>query len=195
MFASYCLLFFVIVDCHFLITFFVFCCCWCLIFGYYCFVCCVITFICMWLVALLAGAWVLTTDLVQFLIGISGLTYCGMDTLGLLALEGSHCLPSPLNLPRAPSQIFFSALLVAMQHHLDQHLASYILSGLTNGFHIGFDHRCHLQCNGHNHPSATEHPLIMQQHIEVERAKGSLVCPLSPSLAARVHVSPPGAGP
>ena len=103
-------------------------------------------------------------DLVQSLMGISRSTYHGMDTL--LALEGSHCLPAPLNLPRAPSPIVVSALLLAMQHHLDQHLASYILSGLTNGFHIGFDHRCCLRCNGRNHPSATEHPLIVQQHIE-----------------------------
>ena len=38
--------------------------------------------------------------------GISGSIYRGMDTL--LALEGSHCLPSPLNLPRAPSPIVVS---------------------------------------------------------------------------------------
>ena len=81
------------------------CCCSSLIFGYYCFVCCVITFSYMHLVALLAGVWVLTNhfcslchtelaDLVRSLMGISGLTYYGMDTL--LALEGSHCLLSPL---------------------------------------------------------------------------------------------------
>ena len=126
-------------------------------------------------------------DLVRSLMGISGSTYCGMDTL--LALEGSHCLPSPLNLPRAPSPIVVSALLLAMP---DQRLAGYILSGLTNGFHIGFDHRCRLRCNGRNHPSATEHPLIVQQHIEVERAMGSLVGPLPPFLAATVDLSPLG---
>ena len=165
-------------------------CCWSsLIFGYYCFVCCIITFSCMRLVALLAGAWVLTNnfcslgrtelaDLVQSLMGISGSTYCGMDTL--LALEGSHCLPSPPNLPRAPSPIVVSALLLAMQHHPDQRLASYILSGLTNGFHRGFDHRCRLRCNGRNHPSTTEHLLIVQQHIEIKQARGSLVGALPP---------------
>ena len=79
-----------------------------------------------------------------------------------------------------------------MQHHLDQRLAGYILCGLTNGFHICFDHRCHQWCNGHIHPSATEHPLIVQQHIKVERASGSLVGPLPPSLAATVHLSPLG---
>ena len=71
-------------------------------------------------------------------------------------------------------------------------VACYAASGLTNGFHIGFDHRCRLRCNGRNHPSATEHPLIVQQHIEVERARGSLVGPLPPSLAATVHLSPLG---
>ena len=89
-----------------------------------------------------------------------------MDTL--LALVDSHCLPSLLNLPRVPSPIVVSALLLAMQHHPDQRLAGYILSGLTNGFHIGFDHRCRLRYNGHSHPSAREHPLIVQQHIEQE---------------------------
>ena len=143
----------------------------------------------MHLVALLAGAWVLPTtelaDLVRSLMGISGLTYHGMDTL--LALEGSHCLPSPLNLPRVPSPIVVTVLLLAMQHHPDQHLAGYILSGLINCFHIGFDHRCHLWCNGCNHPSATEHPLIVQQHIEIKRARSSLVGPLPSSLAATVY--------
>ena len=71
-------------------------------------------------------------------------------------------------------------------------VACYAASGLTNGFHIGFDHRCRLRCNGRNHPSATEHPLIVQQHIEVERARGSLVGPLPPFLAATVHLSPLG---
>ena len=67
------------------------------------------------LVALLAGAWVLTNefcslgrtelaDLVRSLMGISRSTYCGMDTL--LALEGSHFLLSTLNLLRVPSPNF-----------------------------------------------------------------------------------------
>ena len=116
--------------------------------------------------------------LVRSLMGISRSTYRGMDTL--LVLERSHCLPSALNLPIAPSPIVVSALLLAMQHHPDQRLAGYILSGLINGFHIGFDHRFRLRCNGRNHPSTTEHPLIVQQHIEVERTRGSLVGPLPP---------------
>ena len=132
-------------------------------------------------------------DLVRSLMGISGSTYRGMDTL--LALEGSHCLPSPLNLPRAPSPIVVSALLLAMQHHLDQHLASYILSGLTNGFHIGFDHRCRLRCNGRNHPSATEHPLIVQQHSEVERVRGGLLPPFPPLWLLQSIVAPWGWSP
>ena len=109
-----------------------------------------------------------------------------------LGLEGSHCLLSPLNLLRAPSPIVVSALLLAMQHHLDQHLASYILSGLTNGFHIGFDHRCRLWCNGRKHPSTTEHPLIVQQHIEVKQARGSLVGALPPSWLLQSNLVPWG---
>ena len=122
--------------------------------------------------------------------GISGRTYCGMDTL--LALDNTRCRSSPINLPRAPTPVIVSALWSAMQHHPDQRLAGYILSGLTNGFRIGFDRRCRLRCNGRNHPSSTEQPLIVQQHIELEQARGSLVGPLSPSLATTVHVSPLG---
>ena len=114
-------------------------------------------------------------------------TYCGMDTL--LALDNTHCMLSPINLPRAPTPVIVSALWSAMQHHPDQRLVGYILSGLTNGFHIGFDCRCRLRCNGRNHPSSTEQPLIVQQHIELEQARG---CPLSPSLATTIHVSPLG---
>ena len=40
--------------------------------------------------------------------------------------------------------------------------------------------------------SATEYPLIVQQHIEVEWARGSLVGPLPPSLTDTVHLSPLG---
>ena len=127
-------------------------------------------------------------DLVWSLMGISGRTYHGMDTL--LALDNTCCMSSPINLPRAPTPIFVSALWSAMQHHPDQRFAGYILSGLTNGFRIGFDHRCCLQCNGRNHPYSTEQPLIVQRHIELEKARCSLVGPLSPSLAATVHVSP-----
>ena len=113
-----------------------------------------------------------------------------MDTL--LALDNTRCMSSPINLPRAPTPVIVSALWSAMQHHPDQRLAGYILSGLTNGFRIGFDRRCRLRCNGRNHPSSTEQPLIVQQHIELEQARGSLVGPLSPSLATTVHVSPLG---
>lgn len=68
-----------------------------------------------------------------------------------------------------------------MQHHLDQNLAEYILSRLTNGFCIGFDSWCHQQCNSRNLHSSTKQPLIVQQHIEVEWARVHLA-----------HISPMG---
>ena len=46
--------------------------------------------------------------------------------------------------------------------------------------------------NWRNHPSSLEHPSVVQQHIEIELERGSLVGPLPPGQAEQIQVSPLG---
>ena len=123
--------------------------------------------------------------------GITGNVY--RYTSDLLALEshhpGLHWRPP---FARAPSPIVISALRPALQLHPDQRFAAYIRQGLQTGFRIGFDRGCPLAPTQRNHPSAVQHPEVVHDHLQVEVARGSLVGPLAPSLAALVHTSPIG---
>ena len=80
--------------------------------------------------------------------------------------------------------------------HPDQQFAHYILKGIAQGFRIGFSHTSHACTRAPtNHPSANEHPDIVNKHLQAEVAKGRLVGPLDPSQFPAVQISSLGVVP
>ena len=78
----------------------------------------------------------------------------------------------------------------ALSKHPDKHFANYILSGLTQGFRIGFCHAgARLQQVGRNMPC--NQPQIVSDYLQTELKANRLVV-LSPqqASAARIHCSP-----
>ncbi len=110
----------------------------------------------------------------------------------LFTLEGHHP-PSPVvEWPRGPTPIIAQAFTHYTCHHPDQRFAQYILKGISQGFHIGFDKGCRLKQNWRNHPSSLENPVVVTSHIKTEVERGCLVGPLPPFQVSQVHVSPLG---
>ena len=95
--------------------------------------------------------------------------------------------------PAFPSPIRIEHLRPYLDSYPDQHLASYITTGLTHGFCIGYhDSRDGLHSQGLNHPSAQANPNVVDERIQAKFPAGKLLVPLSPQEAALVHTSPLG---
>ena len=109
----------------------------------------------------------------------------------LLGLKAHRAHQTIVSFRREPT-IVVSALLTFMQQHSDQRFASYIWNGLCKEFHIRFDRQCRLRENWRNCLSSLEHPSVVQQHIQVELKRGSLVGPPPPGQAEQIQVSPLG---
>ena len=66
----------------------------------------------------------------------------------------------------------------------------YVISGLTNGFRLGFDpSTVSLQSAAHNMPSASSQPSVIDQYLRTEREKGRVAGPFLISPIPNLHVS------
>ena len=77
--------------------------------------------------------------------------------------------------------------------HPDQCFVQYILSGIANGFRIGFDRHCPLQ-QPHN-TMLTQNLSITAEYLQREVALGKMKCLPSTGCHRGVHLSPIGAIP
>ena len=111
----------------------------------------------------------------------------------LLDLDACHD-PSPVAVwPRCPSPVCVSNWREFLATHPDQAFASYIFTGLSLGFRIGFKREVvRLRSTWRNHPSAMESPSVVSDRIRSELALGRLAGPVSPLLSPFLHVSPVG---
>ena len=77
--------------------------------------------------------------------------------------------------------------------HPDQYFVQYILSGIANGFHIGFDRHCPLR----QPPSTilTQNPSIIAEYLQREVSLGRMKCLPTTGCHRDVHLSPIGAIP
>ena len=83
-----------------------------------------------------------------------------------------------------------------MQHHPDRQFAEHIITGIAQGFRIGFQYTSHARSTAKaNHPSANEHPDIISCSLDTEIQKGRLLGPLHPSIHSLIHTSSLGAIP
>ena len=89
--------------------------------------------------------------------------------------------PSPVNLPR---------LAWYLVSYPDQRLASYVLSGIRDGFRIGVSGSLSTRSSTRNHPSCQVNPSAVSSYLSSERAAGRVLGPLPQSDS--VHVSPIG---
>ena len=111
----------------------------------------------------------------------------------LLRLDESIDEGRPLSWPTSPSPIKLTNWREYLRVHPDRRFASYIYSGLSAGFRIGFNRHCtDLRPSLRNHPSAFENSGHVWGFILAEREAGRLVGPLDHYLLPRVHTSPIG---
>ena len=81
-----------------------------------------------------------------------------------------------------------------LESHPDSAFRDYILRGISEGFHIGFNHKIHAckQASSNMH-SALENPDVIQEYLEKEVAKGRVVGPIDLDLAPpSTQISPFG---
>ena len=98
-----------------------------------------------------------------------------------LELQSSlSTIATPLNL---------QAWRMALSDHPDRLFVSYILSGIENGFRVGFnrDQPLHSACK--NCPSADAHPEVITEYISEEAAAGCFLGPIPDDQAQFVHIS------
>ena len=111
----------------------------------------------------------------------------------LLDLERSTDNSLPVCWPISPSPLLTDNWRDVLQSHPDQRFASYISSGLTSGFRIGFDRKgpC-LRSATRNHPSALSNQSAVKNYIEAELEAGRVVGPIAHNLTDCLHNSPIG---
>ena len=115
------------------------------------------------------------------LLGVRSGWYIYMDTLRQL----DH-----LPLPQQP-QLFTlwfpltgPIMVVTLAWHLRTHpdadFVSFVLRGLTEGFHIGYSLEAGLHSSAHNHPSSHANEHVVSEYMGTEVAAGWMVGPLLP---------------
>ena len=67
----------------------------------------------------------------------------------------------------------------ALATHPDQALASYIISGLQNGFRIGFKYGSPLQSSPANMLSVKQHPKVVTSYLQTEISLGRMLGPFT----------------
>ena len=111
----------------------------------------------------------------------------------LLLLDVNQTPIPPLSWPCCPTPIHIDLLMWYLSSHLDQTFASYVYTGLSKGFHIGFNHSStRLQSASRNHPFSLANPTVVENHIATEVLAGQLVGPVAGPLTPLIHVSPLG---
>ena len=112
----------------------------------------------------------------------------------LLALENCHpissrcCLPTNISTP-LKCDIWAHYL----STHPDKEFVSYILQGINNGFHIGFDRKSsELQQAKGNISSTRLNPRAVDGYVEAKKHEGRLVGPIPPELHNHCQLSPIG---
>jgi hypothetical protein len=76
-----------------------------------------------------------------------------------------------------------------LHSHPDQEFATFILTGLEQGFRIGFDYRSQLSPAKRNMPSATEHPEVVERYPGEERSVGRILGPFPRSVVPALQVN------
>ena len=80
-----------------------------------------------------------------------------------------------------------------LREHPDNTFASYVVSGIREGFRIGFDYQSHRYKSAkRNMISATDHANVVRDYLAKECAEGRILGPFDPQYLPHVQVSPFG---
>ena len=106
----------------------------------------------------------------------------------------SGAVPVWLFSPLAPVYLVTPCQLYHFQaelcDNLDQSIAAYVLTGLTEGFHISFDaSSVSLHSASSNMRSALEHPSVIDDYVKVEVSCGRVAGPFTTPAVPGLHVS------
>ena len=105
-------------------------------------------------------------------------SYEYMDTLSQL----DNCIPPERNLPANLRGIItplaWETWDVRFAQHPDQRFWQYIVSGIRDGFRIGFDYQCPLKSSRRNMPSVSSQPQAIREYLAEECAVGHILGPL-----------------
>ena len=128
-----------------------------------------------------------------------------MNTVGLMSqnqvvatdlLQLESCRPLfTKNPPIPPQALHITPLLLhqwenELSQHPDQRLVSYVVSGLTNGFHIRYQRKgCSSMSARMKMLSASQNPGPVQQYRSSEREAGRITGPFKEQEVPQVHVS------
>ena len=78
----------------------------------------------------------------------------------------------------------------SLANHPDTAFASYICTGLREGFRIGFRHGSPLKSADRNMESATHHPTVVREYLQNECTRGRMLGPFSdPTKLPPLHIS------
>ena len=101
------------------------------------------------------------------------------NLLRLQAATPSLCLAHAAELSRVSSPLLprLSVWCTGLDDHPDREFARYVVEGLRVGFRIGFDYATPLRPAKRNMPSAAEHPEVIDQYVEGERAGDRILGP------------------
>ena len=77
----------------------------------------------------------------------------------------------------------------ALRNHQDQPFANYLVSGLRDGFRIGFGYPRPCRSSSINMHSVREHAQIVSDYLSNECAEGGILGPLTLPWSEEIHIS------
>ena len=76
-----------------------------------------------------------------------------------------------------------------LRNHRDWRFATYITSGIREGFRVGYDYQTHRFKKAEvNMRSALEHPQVVQEYLARECSEGRILGPFAPQALPGVQV-------
>lgn len=111
----------------------------------------------------------------------------------LKRLDNAHGASVPVVDPRLSpiiTPLNLGAWSKCLEYHPDKAFVQYILTGVTQGFRVGFNTGARLRPAKRNIPSADQHPEVISDYIQKEKAAGRILGPFTPSdLEPSVQIS------
>lgn len=117
-------------------------------------------------------------------------------TKDLLELDGQRQIKVadiPPMLTGCPTPLRWREWDEGLREHPDNNFASYVVSGIREGFRIGFDYQSYRYKSAkRNMISATDHANVVRDYLAKECAEGRILGPFDPQHLPHVQVSPFG---
>ena len=139
------------------------------------------------------------SQLTRYLLGVRTSGYVRMANLRHLS-QPPHPPPHPpppnhLSWSTRASPICTPILAAYLCHHPDREFVSFILHGLVQGFHVGYNvmsSGARLRSGCRNHPSSLANAQVVRDYIGEEILAGRMVGPLCLAPHRSIHCSPIG---